>query len=66
MAATLFIGVLASAFGMAYLIYGRRQGKFAPAIAGAGLCVFPYFIDSWVWLCVVGGALLIAPFLVEF
>ena len=63
--ATLFIGVLASAFGMAYLIYGRRQAKFVPVIAGAVLCICPYFIDSWLWLCVVGGGLLIAPFLID-
>ncbi len=63
---TLFVGVLASAFGVAYLIYGRRQAKYAPMVAGVVLCICPYFIDSVLWLCVVGGALVAVPFLVDF
>ncbi len=35
-------------------------------IAGVMLCVYPYFIDSFLWLCVVGGLLLIAPFAIDF
>ena len=62
----LAIGIVAGALGMGYLVYGRRQAKFMPAICGALLCAYPYFIDSVVWLCVVGAALAVAPFLVDF
>jgi len=64
--ATLFVGILASALGMAYLIYGRREAKYVPLAAGVALCICPYFIDSVLWLCVVGGALLAAPFFIDF
>ncbi len=63
--ATLFIGVLVSAFGLAYLIYGRKQAKFVPVIAGVLLCICPYLIDNWIWLSVIGGALLAAPFVID-
>jgi hypothetical protein len=35
-------------------------------ICGVLLCVYPYFIDSLVWLCVIGAVLLVLPFLVDF
>ena len=64
--ANLLIGIIASAFGVAYIVYGRRQTKFVPLIAGVSLCAYSYFIDSWVWLCVVGVLLLAAPFVIDF
>ena len=51
---------------MAYFVYGKRQAKLVPMIAGLLLCVYPYFIDSVLWLSVVGLALLIAPFVIDF
>jgi hypothetical protein len=63
---TLVIGIITGAFGLAYIVYGRRQTKFVPLIAGIGLCAYPYFIDSIVWLFVVGALLLAAPFVIDF
>jgi hypothetical protein len=63
---TLVIGILTGALGVAYIVYGRRQTKFAPVFAGVLLCAYPYFIDSVVWLCVVGALLLAAPFVFDF
>jgi hypothetical protein len=48
------------------MMYGKRQAKFAPLLAGLALCVYSYFIDSWLWLCVVGAALAVLPFIVDF
>jgi hypothetical protein len=48
------------------MVYGRRQAKFVPLIAGVLLSVYSYFIDSWVWLCVVGALLVAAPFIIDF
>ena len=62
----IYIGIVAGAVGMGYLVYGRRQAKFAPAICGVLLCVYPYFFDSVIWLCVVGAGLAVAPFLLDF
>jgi hypothetical protein len=63
---TLVLGILTGALGVAYIVYGRRQTKFVPVIAGVLLCAYPYFIDSVLWLCVVGALLLAAPFVIDF
>jgi hypothetical protein len=63
---TIVIGIIASVVGIAYIAYGRRQTKFVPLISGVALCSYSYFIDSWIWLCVVGVLLAAAPFLVDF
>ena len=62
----LFFGIIVGAFGVAYIVYGKRQTKLAPVIAGVLLCIYPYFIESWLWLSVVGALLLAAPFVIDF
>ena len=62
----LFFGLFAGAIGVAYIVYGRRQTKLVPVIAGVLLCVYPYFIDSGLWLGVIGAALVAAPFVIDF
>jgi hypothetical protein len=64
--ANLFFGIVTGALGLAYIVYGKRQTKFVPLIAGILLCAYSYFITSWIWLCVVGAALLVAPFIIDF
>ena len=64
--ATLTIGILTGAIGVGYFMYGKRQTKFVPLIAGMALCVYPYFVDSVLWLCLIGAALLAAPFVIDF
>jgi hypothetical protein len=58
--------MIAGVFGMAYFVYGKRQSKFAPMICGVLLCVYPYFIDSLLWLAVIGVVLLVVPFVTDF
>jgi hypothetical protein len=62
----LFAGMIAGVFGTAYFVHGKRQTKFAPMICGVALCGYPYFIDSLVWLCVIGAVLLVVPFVTDF
>ena len=62
----LFASFLVSAIGAAYFIYGKRQAKYVALTCGIALCVYPYFVDSWLWLCVIGAALIAAPFIVDF
>jgi len=64
-ATSLFFSIIASAFGLAYMVYGKRQSKIVPFIAGFGLCAYTYFVESWVWLSVIGVALLVLPFVVD-
>ena len=59
-------GIIAGAFGTGYFMYGKRQARFVPLIAGMLLCVYPYFVSSVLGLAVVGIALLAAPFLIDF
>jgi hypothetical protein len=65
-ATSLLIGILTGAIGVGYFIYGKRQTKFVPLLAGMALCVYPYFVDSVWWLVVIGAALMAAPFVVDF
>ena len=60
------ISIFTGALGLAYIVYGRRQTKFVALLSGLVLCVYPYFIDSILWLCVVGALLLVAPFVIDF
>ena len=62
----LLIGIFTGALGLAYITYGKRQTKFVPLIAGVALCSYSYFVDGWVWLCVVGALLAAAPFIFDF
>ena len=65
MAATLYFSIVASALGMAYIVYGRRQAKIVPVVAGVLLCLYTYFVDGWLWLCLLGAALALAPFILD-
>ena len=63
---SLLIGMIAGVFGVAYFVYGKKQAKLAPLIAGVALCVYPYFIEDVLWLIVIGVVLLAAPFVVDY
>jgi len=49
-----------------HFLYGRRQTKVVPMVAGILLCAYPYFVDSALWLSMIGLALVAAPFLIDF
>ena len=61
----LFIAIFTGAVGTAYFIYGKKQAKLSAMLAGAGLCIYPYFFSRTLELCVVGAALMAAPFFFE-
>ena len=62
---SLLIGFVTGIIGLAYFVYGKKQSRPVPLIAGIGLMVYPYFIDV-LWLAlVVGVALAVAPFVVK-
>ena len=65
MAATLYFSIVTSALGMAYIVYGRRQAKIVPVIAGVLLCFYTYFVEGWLWVLIVGAALALAPFILD-
>ena len=47
---------------MGYFIYGKKEAEAVPMLAGAALCIVPYFIDNLLVLILVCAALLAAPF----
>ena len=61
----LVVGVISGAFGMAYIVYGKRQRRIVPAVAGVLLCIYPYFIENLYAQCALGALLLAAPFVVD-
>ena len=63
---SLLVSVIAGAIGMGYFIYGKRQAKYVPMIAGALLCVYPYFVENLLALAVIGLLLVAAPFLIDY
>jgi hypothetical protein len=59
--ATLVYSVLFGSIGVGYFIYGKKQQKLVPWIAGMGLCTFPYVVDGSTAMLLTGIALTIAP-----
>ena len=58
-------GVVFSAIGLGYFIYGKRQRAPVPLVCGLVLMVFPYFVSN-VWILVLlGAALLAVPYFVR-
>lgn len=62
--AALLLSVIFGAIGMAYLAYGKKQRELTPALAGIGLCAFPWFVGNIWAVVVVGAALVAAPWLI--
>ena len=59
-------GIVFSAIGFAYFIYGRKQKMGVPLICGASLMVFPYFISNAILLVFVGCVLLAVPYFIRY
>ena len=63
--ALLALNLLLGAFGLAYFVYGKKNGKkngaFVPLICGVCFMIFPYFISGLVPLILVGLILILLP-----
>ena len=64
-ATTLFIWMVAGAFGMGYFVYGKKQSRAVPMAAGILLMVIPYFLENFFLLLSVCVLLIIAPFVIK-
>jgi len=60
--ASLFWGLLFGSIGLAYLMYGRRQGTIVPYVSGLALIAFPYFVSGTFALVAIGIALIALPY----
>lgn len=64
--ALLFWGLLFSAIGLGFFIYGRKQKAVVPLVCGLVLMIFPYFVSNTVLLVAIGIALMVLPYFVRF
>ena len=61
----LFLSLLFGSVGIGYFIYGKKQKKFIPILAGAALCGYPYFVSNIYVLMALGLLLIVLPFLIR-
>lgn len=62
----LFIGMIAGAIGTGYFIYGKRQQRYVPMLAGLMLGIYPFFTNNALLLILIGAALMAAPFMIDY
>lgn len=61
--AWLLVGIITGTFGLATFVYGKKQQKLVPMLAGITLCIYPYFFNSLMLIVVIGLVLIVIPFL---
>ncbi len=59
-------GLIFGAFGLGYLVYGKRQKRAVAFLAGVALLGMPYFISDVVGLVLLGALLMALPFFLKF
>lgn len=58
-------GLIVSAVGAGYFLYGRRQQRLIPLLAGILMCVLPIALDDTLLLLASSAACAAAPFLLR-
>lgn len=58
--------VIFSVIGIGYVSLGRRRDNAAMLYSGAGLMLFPYFVDGLIKTIFIGILLVIVPFVTRF
>lgn len=61
--ATLLWGMIFSAIGVGYFIYGKRQAALVPLLCGVALVAYPWFVSNALLTVLIGVALLAIPWL---
>ncbi len=62
---TIMFSTLFGSIGLGYFIYGKKQQKMVPLIAGIALCAYPYFISNVYAMVGVGIILTAVPWLIR-
>ena len=55
-------GMLFGSVGLGFFVYGKKQQRMIPLVAGIGLMVFPYFVTDPILIVVIGIALMALPY----
>lgn len=50
-----------STIGLGYFVYGKRQDRYMAMACGAALMVYPYFVESNLWMFIIGATLSFIP-----
>ena len=61
-AASLFWGMIFSAIGVGFFVYGKKQAAFVPLLCGLALMIFPFFVSNTYALVAVGVVLIAIPY----
>ena len=51
--------IIISTFGLALLVYGKKQARVPHMVIGLAYMIYPYFVPTTVWLLVIAVALLL-------
>ena len=62
---SLMLGVVFSAIGFGFFLYGKKQKAIVPLLSGVGLMVYPYFVTNPLLMIVVGCALIAVPYFIR-
>ena len=62
---SLLLGLIFSAIGAGFFMYGRKQTRPVPLLCGLALIVYPYFISNNALLVAIGVALMAIPYFVR-
>ncbi|MCE9685137.1 hypothetical protein LZP73_02780 [Shewanella sp. AS16] len=63
--ADLLWGILFSAIGFGFFLYGRKQQRLIPLVCGLGLMLYPYFVTGTLLLVGIGVVLTALPYFVR-
>lgn len=63
---TIMLGMLFSAIGLGYLIYGKKQRHSIALFSGFALCFIPFIVSNWLLLIILGIALMVLPFYIKY
>ena len=62
---SLLLGLVFSAIGAGFFMYGRKQTRPVPLVCGLALMVYPYFISNNALLVAIGVVLMAIPYFVR-
>lgn len=63
---SMFMTMVWGAIGTGYFIFGKKQSRFTFLLCGVGLMVFPFFVSDFMASMILGLAMALAPFKIEF
>jgi hypothetical protein len=62
---TLMFSMLFGSIGLGYFMYGKKQHKLVPLLAGIVLCMYPYFMSNVSALVGVGILFTVVPWFIR-